>query len=136
MWLHRELRRERPPLRAWQLFFLLSFEECSIELTRYLFTASEVTERIVSSLRISEGSPAPPLAPLVPQEAAATLQLWPPFERAITERLTCGRDVYWSTGATPGQLNALGVTAAGDGRRGRQTARKPPRDRNQTHGDK
>ena len=34
MSLHRELRRKRPPLRAWQTFLLLRHEECSIELVR------------------------------------------------------------------------------------------------------
>jgi len=105
--LHRELRREKPLLHAWQTLFLLSREECTIELGRYLFTAREVAEHVVSALRVSKGSPVPHQTPLIASEAAATLARWPPFERAIAEAIISNRAVYWSRADTSRRLNSL-----------------------------
>jgi hypothetical protein len=105
--LHADLRRRSPSAESWRVFFQLGREECAIELARYLFSPREVVDRIVASLRVSEGETPPGCPPLIRREAEAALSRWPRFEREIAAGLAAGRTIYWAGEAPDARLNAL-----------------------------
>jgi hypothetical protein len=111
--LHADLRRRRPSAAAWRVFFQLCREECNLELARYLFSPREIVDRVVESLRVSEGEAALDRPLLVRQEAEAALARWPRFERAIAGMLATGRKVYWAGESPESRLNALASSPPG-----------------------
>jgi hypothetical protein len=90
-------------------FLELSRSDCKLALSRYLFTANEVAEKILRQLRDTDG--ARDLdnveAVLISREATRALARLPDFEAAILKELYSSGRIYWVTDAIGSRINSL-----------------------------
>jgi hypothetical protein len=86
-----------------------SRSECKLTLGRYLFTPSEVVQRIVTSFTTSTGvrDGAGLGQPFVREELARSLDRLPPYEAAIVRGLSRQPTVYWVSPDTGSRINGL-----------------------------
>jgi hypothetical protein len=103
---HRRLRGFRTTARALDDFIIVSRDPCKVPLARYLFTPSEVVERVVQQLHVSSGLPAV-LEEAGEDEAQRYRAQLPAYEGEIVRRLTENADVYWSCERTSSEINRL-----------------------------
>jgi len=90
-------------------FLELSRSDCKLSLGRYLFTANEVAEKILSQMRDTDGARdlEPVEAGLITGEVKRALERLPDFEAAILKRLYSSGRIYWVTDAIGSEINSL-----------------------------
>jgi|SRR5215213_749940 len=90
-------------------FLELSRSDCKLSLGRYLFTADEVAEKILSQLRETDGARDLDAveAVLISGEVNRALERLPDFEAAILKRLYSSGRIYWVTEAIGSEINSL-----------------------------
>lgn len=89
-------------------FIHVSRQECKVFFARYLFTAEEVTTRILSLMRISSGIPyVDANGRRVVDSAGEVFDCLPEFERAIGRALTAGTTVFWTGPKVSSEINSL-----------------------------
>ena len=97
------------PEEAFRDFLEASRSDCKLSLARYLFTATEVADKIIEQLRVSDGArdPDPVEAWLIEGEARRALERLPDFEATILKRLYSSGRIYWVSDAVSSELNSL-----------------------------
>jgi len=90
-------------------FLELSRSDCKLALGRYLFTADEVAEKILSQMRDTDGARDLDQveAVLISREATRALERLPDFEAAILKQLYSSGRIYWVTDAIGSRINSL-----------------------------
>lgn len=90
-------------------FLESSRSDCKLSLGRYVFTAGEVAEKILSQMRDTDGAKDldPVEAVLIGGEVKRTLERLPDFEAAILKRLYSSGRIYWVTEAIGSEINSL-----------------------------
>jgi hypothetical protein len=108
-YVHGKIKGRRTSDIALRNFIEISRLECKLSLTRYLFTAEEVADRILKHLQITDGmkdvdrtQPA-----FVGDQLSDALSRLPDFEARIVERLSESSDIYWVSENTSAEINSL-----------------------------
>lgn len=94
----RKIQRRTRPRRDWAEISHRAAQDCKLVLARYLFTPSEVVERVVSQVDVAEG---------VPDEVPDARVDLPPYEAAIVNELARSARIYWVNDDTPSSINSL-----------------------------
>jgi hypothetical protein len=98
---HQGIRGHATATAALGDFLHVARHECKLTLAPYLFTAEEITARILSLVRCSEGLPY-----WAPRDPNGHSEL-EDNERRILAGLNLGSSVYWTGEQTPSSINAL-----------------------------
>ncbi len=106
---HAKIEGWRTSNAAFCDFLELSRSDCKLSLARYLFTADEVVEKILSQLRDTDGARDldPVEAVLISGEVNRTLERLPDFEAAILKRLYSSGRIYWVSDSIGSEINSL-----------------------------
>jgi hypothetical protein len=104
--IHRKIRGWRTTPQALEEFVCAAQEPCKLSLARYLFTPSEVADRIVDKSNVSSGVISP-LAEEGEREAEHYLANLPDYEKGIFRRLSASSQVYWVSERTPSEINSM-----------------------------
>ena len=106
---HAKIEGPRTSDEALHDFLELSRHDCKLTLGRYLFTADEVTERILDQLRETDGARDldPVEGALIAGEVNRALDRLPEFEAAILKRLYSSGRIYWVTETIGSEINSL-----------------------------
>ena len=106
---HAKIEGWRTSNAAFCDFLELSRSDCKLSLARYLFTADEVAEKILSQLRDTDGARDldPVEAVLISGEVNRTLERLPDFEAAILKRLYSSGRIYWVSDSIGSEINSL-----------------------------
>jgi hypothetical protein len=104
---HRRIAGPATTPEALRDFLALAREESKLTLARYLFSPSEVADRVRQQVRTSRGVPAPFDSALVKAEAGEALRAWPAYERAVARALLSDPEILWADETTSRQLGAL-----------------------------
>lgn len=110
------LNRVHTRIRGWRTsqaglldFIDLSRRDCKLSLARYLFTAEEVVNEILSHVLVTNGAQdldnTQPL--FVKAEAERALSRLPDFEASILKRLCASSRIYWVSDVTNSEVNSL-----------------------------
>jgi hypothetical protein len=106
---HAKIEGWRTSEEAFRDFLEVSRSDCKLSLGRYLFTASEVAERIIEQLRVSDGSRDldPVEGSLMASEVMRAIERLPDFEASILKSLYSSDRVYWVSEAVGSEINSL-----------------------------
>jgi hypothetical protein len=104
--IHRKIQGWRTTPGALEEFICVAQEPCKLSLARYLFTPSEVVDRIVENSNVSSGVVSP-LAEEGEREAELYLANLPDYEKGIFRRLSASSQVYWVSERTPSKINSM-----------------------------
>lgn len=110
------LNRIHAKIRGWRTsdeglrdFIDLSRRDCKLSLARYLFTAEEVVDEILSQVLVTDGAKdldtSQPL--FVEAEAQRAISHLPDYEAAILKRLCAPSRIYWVSEVTSSEINSL-----------------------------
>lgn len=110
------LNRIHAKIRGWRTsdtglrdFIDLSRRDCKLSLARYLFTAEEVVDEILSQVLVTDGArdldTSQPL--FVEAEAQRAMGRLPDYEAAILKRLCAPSRIYWVSEVTSSEINSL-----------------------------
>jgi hypothetical protein len=106
---HDAVRGRNTPDTALRDFIALSRHDCKLSLARYLFTPQEIVDEILSRLRVTDGArdldPSQPW--FVEEEIVRATGCLPAFEATILKTLCRTSKIYWASGTTSSQINAL-----------------------------
>lgn len=107
--IHAKIRGWRTSELAWCDFIDLSRHDCKLSLARYLFTAEEVVDQIISQVLVSDGAKdldtSQPL--FVEAEAERAMSRLPEYEASILKRLCASSRIYWVSEVSSSEINSL-----------------------------
>ena len=110
------LNRIHAKIRGWRTsdlglrgFIDLSRHDCKLSLARYLFTAEEVVDQILSQVLVTDGAKdldtSQPL--FVEAEAERAMSRLPDYEASILKRLCARSHIYWVSEVSSSEINSL-----------------------------
>ncbi|MFH0344011.1 MAG: hypothetical protein ACHBNF_18240, partial [Chromatiales bacterium] len=106
---HAKIRGRRTSDAGLRDFIDLSRRDCKLSLARYLFTAEEVVDEILSQLLVTDGAKdldtSQPL--FVEAEVERAISRLPDFEACILKNLCASPRIYWVSEVTSSEINSL-----------------------------
>ncbi|HEU4836957.1 MAG TPA: hypothetical protein VFS90_21165 [Pyrinomonadaceae bacterium] len=107
--LHAKIEGWRTSEESLRDFLKFSRHDCKLALGRYLFTAAEVTQKILSQLRITDGARDLDQVEgsLIAGESTRAVERLPDFEASILKQLYSSGRIYWVSDAIGSEINSL-----------------------------
>ncbi len=107
--IHAKIRGRRTSDAGLRDFIDLSRRDCKLSLARYLFTADEVVDEILSQLLVTDGAKDLDTSQpsFVEAEVERAISRLPDFEACILKKLCASSRIYWVSEVTSSEINSL-----------------------------
>jgi hypothetical protein len=107
--IHDQIKGKTTPEVGLRDFAEMSRRDCKLSLARYLFTANEVVDRILSQVRVTDGAKDLDVSQpgFIEEELTLAMAALPKYEASILKRLCETSRIYWTSDTTSSEVNSL-----------------------------